>query len=29
MRRRIFNNFESLEELVYWMYNKIKNGSTG
>jgi hypothetical protein len=29
MRRKIFNNFESLEELVYWMYNKIKNGSTG
>ena len=29
MRRKIFNNFESLEELVYWMYNKIKNGSVG
>jgi hypothetical protein len=29
MRRKIFNNFESLEDLVYWMYNKIKNGTTG
>ena len=29
MRRKIFNNFESLEELVYWMYNKIKDGSVG